>query len=161
MTHINQQGFTLIELVMVIIILGILSYGAVGLFATRDAFTPAIVKNQFISSARLAQQAALARQMNTPVRLVINQTASQVIFDVVQGTTILNSRAVDRDGSALNVATTPFVNTCGSYTTSFPVSISFNGNGDTGANWHACVAGQVSYNLCVAPTGYAHESTCL
>ena len=161
MTRIDQQGFTLIELVMVIIILGILSYGAVGLFATRDAFTPAIVKNQFISSARLAQQAALARQMNAPVRLVINQTASQVIFDVVQGTTVLNSRAVDRDGSRLNVAAAPFVSPCSSYTTSFPVSISFDGNGDTGTNTHACVAGQVSYNLCIAPTGYAHESTCL
>ena len=161
MTHANQQGFTLIELVMVIIVLGILSYGAMGLFATRDAFTPAIVSNQFISSARLAQQAALARQVGDPVRLVINQTSDRIQFDVIQGALTLSSQSVDRDNSRINFSILAISGSCGALSTSFPVTVTFDRNGNTGANTHVCVSGEADLKLCIASTGYAHASACL
>ncbi|MFT7410617.1 MAG: MSHA pilin protein MshC, partial [Oleispira sp.] len=56
-----QQGFTLIELITVIILLGILSAFAASRFPSSQSYSTAIITNQFIASARLAQQTALSR----------------------------------------------------------------------------------------------------
>jgi len=44
---------------MVIILIGIMSYGAVSMFSSRDKYAGFIAKDQLISSALLAQQIAL------------------------------------------------------------------------------------------------------
>ena len=55
----KQTGFTLIELVMVIVIIGLLSYGAASLYSSRDGYAGFIAKDQLISNGLLAQQIAL------------------------------------------------------------------------------------------------------
>lgn len=63
MTNINapqSSGFTLVELVMVIILIGVLSVLGVGLFANRSAFSPLLATQQLESAVLLAQQAGLA-----------------------------------------------------------------------------------------------------
>ena len=72
----TQSGFTLIELVMVIILIGIMSYGATSLFASRDAYAGFIAKDQLISSALLAQQVALGMSATAnPVSLSVGVSA--------------------------------------------------------------------------------------
>ena len=55
-----SSGFTLVELVMVIILIGVLSVLGIGLFTRSSAFSPLLATQQLQSAALLAQQAALA-----------------------------------------------------------------------------------------------------
>ena len=61
----RESGFTLVELVMVIILIGVLSALGVGLFARSSAFSPLLAAQQLESATLLAQQAALAGNTTT------------------------------------------------------------------------------------------------
>lgn len=54
-----QQGFTLIELVIVIIVLGILSAVAIPKFVNRSGFEDYVVRDQLIARLRLVQLQAM------------------------------------------------------------------------------------------------------
>ncbi|WP_235937591.1 type II secretion system protein [Marinobacter caseinilyticus] len=77
----STSGFTLVELVMVLILVGILSALGVGLFAGRSAFSPLLVQQQFSSAALLAQQAALAG--NPANSVTLRQTADRLTFEAL------------------------------------------------------------------------------
>ena len=61
-TNHKSAGFTLVELVMVIILIGVLSALGIGLFTRSSAFSPLLATQQLQSATLLAQQAALAGQ---------------------------------------------------------------------------------------------------
>ena len=56
----NSLGFTLVEMVMVIILIGVISAIGIGLFARSSTFSPLLATQQLASATLLAQQAALA-----------------------------------------------------------------------------------------------------
>ena len=66
----SQSGFTLIELVMVIVLIGILSYGAASLYSSRDGFAGFIAKDQLIASGLLAQQVAMGMSATANLSLI-------------------------------------------------------------------------------------------
>ena len=84
----KSSGFTLVELVMVIILIGVLSALGVGLFAGRSAFSPLLATQQLQSATLLAQQAALAGKLSSRVEIV--------------GTTF-NAAFNEADGSAATI----------------------------------------------------------
>ena len=57
-----QQGFTIVELVVVIILLSILSAVAISRSVSTTAFTPATVAHQMYQEIKLAQAMAMSRQ---------------------------------------------------------------------------------------------------
>ncbi|MDR9424111.1 MAG: prepilin-type N-terminal cleavage/methylation domain-containing protein [Marinobacter sp.] len=61
------SGFTLVELVMVIILIGVLSALGIGLFTRSSAFSPLLATQQLQSATLLAQQAALAGKLESSV----------------------------------------------------------------------------------------------
>ncbi|MCK7544288.1 type II secretion system GspH family protein [Marinobacter bryozoorum] len=72
------DGFTLIELVTVIVLVGALSLLGIGLFARESSFSPLLAAQQLESATLLAQQAALA---GNPDRfLSIDQDAPEDLF---------------------------------------------------------------------------------
>ncbi len=76
MLRSRQQGFTLIELVMVIVLIGALSVGAGSLFFSKGDYTAFVARGQLLSSALLAQQVALGMSANSnPVSLTVAITA--------------------------------------------------------------------------------------
>lgn len=75
----NEKGFTLVELIMVIILIGVLSALGVGLFARTSAFSPLLATQQLASATLLAQQAALAGNPSTSV--TIRQTSNAFEFE--------------------------------------------------------------------------------
>jgi len=62
-----SSGFTLVELVMVIILIGVLSVLGIGLFTRSSAFSPLLATQQLASATLLAQQAALAGKLESSV----------------------------------------------------------------------------------------------
>ena len=65
----RETGFTFVELIMVVALIGALSALGIGLFARSSAFSPLLATQQLASATLLAQQAALAGQPNASVRI--------------------------------------------------------------------------------------------
>ena len=67
--YYRELGFTIVELVTVIILIGVLSALGVGLFTRSSAFSPLLATQQLQSATLLAQQAALAGKINPHVEI--------------------------------------------------------------------------------------------
>ncbi len=79
----KQRGFTLIELVMVMVLIGLLSYGGISLFTARSEYSNFVAKDLLISQALLAQQIALGSSGTVnPVSLAVANTGDAWRFSV-------------------------------------------------------------------------------
>ena len=155
----RQQGFTLIELVMVLVIIGILSAAGIGLFATRSDFAPFLAKDVLISSSLLAQQRALANQQATSVTLTVSQDADNWTVQVAQGGTSFDAHAVERAGTALSVDGSTLSNGS-SVTLTYDRRGSTGSTGSTGSNRCFEFEGAASFDVCVSSEGFAYECSC-
>ena len=61
----GQSGFTLLELIVVIVILGIIAVSASSKFGSQEAFSIKVQQEDLISTLELAQQLALSGQVVT------------------------------------------------------------------------------------------------
>jgi MSHA pilin protein MshC len=161
----KQKGFTLIELIMVIILLGVLSVFAMSRFSSGQAYSGTIIKNQFLASARLAQQTSLSRSSpnisNSNVKLNVSIVAGDWSLVVSGSGGASYAATADRGteqvrfGSNLTVA-------CSSLTLA-PLEVVFDGDGNRipMQNLRVCIDSDIDYELCISPSGYAYEGTCL
>ncbi len=79
MKHTSKQsGFTLIELVTVIVILGLLAVVAVPRFANKGSFESRTVEDKLISAARHAQQLAMSKAVSANVQLQTDNTNKRI-----------------------------------------------------------------------------------
>ena len=144
----NSSGFTLVELVMVIILTGTLSALAIGLFASRSAFSPLLATQQLASAALLAQQAALAG--NPASALTVEQDAERFRFIVGAGTSSPRTFGMKRNGASLSVAG------------GLPLTLSFNSQGalSSGGNVALTFSGDSTYRTCVSSLGAVYSGAC-
>lgn len=160
---IHQQGFTLIELITVIILLGILSAFAISRFPSSQSYSTRIISNQLIASARLGQQTALARaSVNAANHTVlnVNPNANTWTLAVTAGGTnytaeVKRGAEQVRFGNDLSAA-------CASLTAA-PLSITFDGDGNRvpAQNLRICIDSVTDVELCISPSGYIYEGSCL
>lgn len=152
----SESGFTLIELVMVIVLIGIMSYGAASLFSSRGAYSGFIAKDQLISSALLAQQVALGMSAtNNPVSLSVGVSGSN------QWAFILTkvgepSITVTQDPSGASLLIDGVTISSGSSQT---FTWDSDANLTSGNNHEIRFVGETSYRVCFSSAGYAYEST--
>jgi|TARA_R110001583_G_scaffold76956_2_gene210077 MSHA pilin protein MshC len=150
----NNQGFTLVELVMVITLVAILSAVASGLFLRADRFATLGAREQLISVSLLAQKRALANVVSgSDVVLTINQLADEWQFIVIQGGTSFESRSAPRSGSTLSVNGTTLTN-------GGSVAINFDNEAETGTNTEFIFSADNSHTLCLSSTGFAYPAAC-
>lgn len=167
------RGFTLIELISVIVILGILATTATGVFTSKRSFEASVVKNQLLSSLRLTQQLALSRQnlsTSEPVTLAISQTSDTWVFSSWDsdpsgaGNTPFAVTDVERSNTSLRFSTSDFASACSDLSSSTSYDIEFDGNGNLlNANQlRICVVGDQSKQICLSGLGFAYEGdSCL
>lgn len=159
----SQQGFTLIELITVIILLGILSAFAVSRFPSSQSYSTNIITNQFIASARLAQQTALSRSsVAIASHTTLNVSGSAGNWDIAVTSGLLSYESqVDqgneqvRFGADLSAACTSL--------SSAPLTITFDGDGNRvpAQNLRVCIDSVVDVELCISPSGYVYEASCI
>ena len=153
----------MIELIMVIVILGIVSVSAMSLFANKSTYTTFLAKDQFISSALLAQQTALAAQdaATNPIQLCLSQTASEWTISVWRTAcntgTLIQTQTAER--SAANLAITNVTDTVA---VNVPASFEFDNHASLNPtkNYLLTFSGDSSYSVCLASTGYVYEGGC-
>lgn len=160
--HNPQQGFTLIELITVIILLGILSAFAISRFPSSQGYKTTIIKNQLIASARLAQQTSLSRS-SPAANVTLNVSLIVGAWDLVVSGAGGNSYSaqIDRGSEQIRFGTN-LTAACSALTTA-PLIISFDGDGNRipKQNLRVCIDSDIDYELCISPSGYAYEGTCL
>lgn len=149
----SQHGFTLTELVIVIVILGILSAVGIGLFASSGNYTTLLARDQFIASALLAQKRALANtDESNPVSLTLEQDAAEWRFLISQGTFSFIARNADRKNTQLTIDGSAATNS---------QSFTFDRRGRVGSNIQLRFSGNGSSHLaCLGSTGFSYTGSC-
>jgi MSHA pilin protein MshC len=158
-----QQGFTLIELITVIILLGILSAFVVSRFPSSQPFSTTIISNQLIASLRLAQQTALSRSAVDS----INHTQLKITGDsenwrlVVSSGSLTYDAQVGREDEEIYFGS-DLTKSC-SELTLVPLTITFDGDGNRVPyeNLRVCIDSVTDIELCISSSGYAYEGSCI
>lgn len=84
---IAQHGFTLIELVTVITILGLLSVAVIPRFASTSNFETRTAQDQLISAVRQAQQLAMNKAVSANVQLQVDSANQRLRITYAEGGT--------------------------------------------------------------------------
>ncbi len=166
-----MKGFTLIELIIVIILISILSALGVGLLSGTDGYSARVSSDQWLTSLRLAQRLALLKQSNTQlVTMTVTQSTSDWNVTIDFGALTINSFEIDRNRVNFHNSNSDFASSCDALpSASFPLTLYFDGYGDlvTAArnqltsNTRLCFESGSTEELCISPSGYAYAGTCL
>ncbi|MDX1635340.1 MAG: type II secretion system protein [Marinobacter sp.] len=143
---LRVSGFTLVELVMVLILIGILSALGIGLFAGRSAFSPLLAQQQLASSVLLAQQAGLAG--NGADALSVTQASDDFVFTITGGPEPVEFR-IAREGTSLAVSGA-----------SFPLSFDDLGRPSLAGNAQFTFTGDSTYRVCLSSLGAVYAGNC-
>jgi prepilin-type N-terminal cleavage/methylation domain-containing protein len=152
----QQSGFTLIELVMVIVLIGILSYGAASLYSSRDGFAGFIAQDQLIASGLLAQQVAMGMSATAnPVNLKVERRASDDFWVFSLTKAGQNAVIFSQDSSGNSISVDGTTLTAGASQT-----FTWNSNASLsdGANHHVYFVGTNTFRVCFSASGYVYES---
>lgn len=97
----DRRGFTLVELVLVIVLVGVLSAVAIGRFAGPGVFEARAYSDQVMAALRTAQKTAIAQ--NRPVFVSLNVASVAVCFNAAC-TSRVRAPGGNNDGSGPSLA---------------------------------------------------------
>ncbi len=166
------DGFTVVELVAVLLLLGILAATAMSRMVGSNAYAPALVSQQLIALGRLAQQTALSRQ-DASISLDVDQNAGDWRFRVLvdDGSSVVTAHEERAD-----LANTSLTVSNGALSASLGPAASlrlvFDGVGDlaagtvaatvlnTGSGVSVTASGDSVSSVCIGSTGHAYRGNC-
>lgn len=165
-----SSGFTIVELIAVIILLGILSMVAMARFVQPSAFVPGIVAQKLIAESRIAAQMALSRA-DASVSLHIDRQGGdwrmQVSTDV-DG--VLRTELMDAGNSRIQATSggaSAFISAAAGltivYSESGDVSAITIGaaTGDAAMGVDVSIEGDSNRQICIHPSGYSSSAACI
>jgi len=166
----STKGFTLIELIVVIILISIISAVGMGLFSSTDQYSARLASDRWLAGLRLAQRLSLQKQNATNlVVMTVSNSADEWDLSIDQAGVNLSEFVIEKEQLDIRVSTTEFSNSCSTLTAvTFPYSLNFNGYGNlvtaaraqVSTNTRLCFIGAQTMDVCISPSGYAYEGLC-
>ncbi len=166
------DGFTVVELVAVLVLMGILAATATSRMVGSNAYAPALISQQFVAIGRLAQQTALARQ-DASVSLDVDQNGGDWRFRVQVDDGASTATAHEERTAVLNTNLTV---SSGAVTVPLGPAASlhlvFDGIGGLAAGNVAATtlstdvgvgltaSGDSASGVCIGSTGHAYRGAC-
>lgn len=140
-------GFTLVELVITLVLVGILSALGVGLLVSPGAYSASAARDQFISTALLAQKHALASGPSSTVSLSFQRNGNMHVFRVERGATELAVR--EADASDLQISPSE-------------LSLSYDERGwlESGSDQSVSFSATSTYRACISSLGFPYAGDC-
>lgn len=183
LTQRHLRGFSMVELVIVIFLVGIISAVAMSRMLEGDIFNASVVRDQIISLARSTQQLALGR---SDVALILRTNGDtlelQTVEDFVDVNTFTELQSASVDIRSVELAgdvnvtascgATPGTDVIGS---TEPMVIQFNELGDlfrggvtdnagypiiASTAMRICVNDDPLNSVCISPAGFAFAGDC-
>ncbi len=146
---VTQRGFTLVELITIIIILGIISVVALPRFTSKSSFDSRAFSDEVKSTLRLAQKLAVAQHRNS----CVNVTAANVAIKVSSA----EPGACDTALPSLSGSGNYLINAPGSSVLTFSAAtITFDLKGSPGATAITLKVDTEPTITVEAETGYVH-----
>ncbi len=150
------SGFTLIELVVLMLIAGILSAYILPRLGQRSTFDERLFKDEIINVARYAQQLAMMRGRNSTVRFHLDNTAKNYGIDGRLGAGSFSWISHPNTEifplafpSSINVAPANII-----------ISYDALGNIVGGAAQLITITGVGNSTICIDASGFAHQGAC-
>lgn len=151
MRHTKMSGFTLTELVAVMLIIGVLAVATIPRLLDRKTFDSRGFNDQTLSALRYAHKAAIAQRRT----VCVSFSASSVTFTMasVAGSSACDTNLAGPAGdSPFQVSASPGV----AYTAS-PSNFQFNGAGQASLGQTLQVSGVANAITVEQETGYVHR----
>ena len=136
--HFASRGFTLVELVTVITILGILSAFALPRFLQTSAFESRTIQDQLIRAAQEAQQLAMHKGTGANVQLQVDDGNKRIRIQYTDSGLQIRDTAIPSDITLSNA------------------TINYNTLGDAVPVSTIVITGDSVRQVCIESTGYAH-----
>lgn len=172
----RQSGFTLVELVITILIVGILAAVGFSRFFNGQQFNGIILRDRIIAATRAAQQSALGRA-DVTLTITPNAGATEATVALSETSGSIQEFVVEIDGVTLNAdvddtdscATTPGAD---AITNANPMTLTFGELGDLGSSGvtgstsvpssavRICINNSANESVCLSPSGFAYAGDC-
>ncbi len=134
----RTNGFTLIELVTIITILGILAVYVAPRFLQSSAFESRTIQDQLLRAAQEAQQLAMSKGLGANVQLQVDNTNKRIRIQFTDAGTQTRDTPIPA-GITLSNAT-----------------LNYTSLGDASPVTTIVITGDTTRQVCIETSGYAH-----
>jgi prepilin-type N-terminal cleavage/methylation domain-containing protein len=153
---LSGQGFTLVELIGVLVIAGILASVGASRLGDTDAYEELVIAEWLLSQMRIAQQVSFGRD---DVEVLISSAADGVAVSVLVGDVAVSERTYASPDVVITAGVPGAGTNCSPISTiSIPFSITADIEDDDLDGVPLCLNSQAT--LCVSPSGFAHVGSC-
>ena len=155
---LKAHGFTLVELVSVILVLAIIGTMFAGSSTDPASFDGVVAKDGVLALSRSAQQSALGR---ANVQLTLTPSGSNIVVSSIVSGAVSTTRIFPSNEVAITADTVGSGTSCSSISSTITLNFDSAGEIETvdDDGFPICLNGESS--LCISPAGFAHEGACL
>ncbi|MFM1897477.1 MAG: hypothetical protein RLZZ385_2551 [Pseudomonadota bacterium] len=176
MSRQHHSGFTVIEFIAVIVVIGIISVVTISRFVSGNAMNALVIRDNIITFSRAGQQRALGRES---VELLVQPNVGGT--ELTMTLSDMNGAIESKSFSLRDVAIAADINdtdSCGvtpgatSLTNANALSLTYTSLGDLGDSGitgseaaideavRVCINGSAALSVCIAPSGFAYIGDC-
>ena len=166
---IKGKGFTLVELILVMVLIAILSVVGIGLFSSPSQYHSANAQEQWLNMLQYVQRQALIKQnLINPLTLSIQRNSNDWQFVLSQGSAIIEQIELPHHQQVVRYSNSQFSALCQNLS-ALPAGfqIHFDGSGNhvnsNGSNQlqNLRICFDPQHQLCVSPSGFAYGGNCV